>query len=246
MQYFVISLARTPERLNAFFERNGHRDLIRRFEAVDGRTLNVGELEQAGLVCPGYTGYSMPSLGAALSHRSLWMRAAAGGEAVTVFEDDGILHSRFIELAARLTPADAGAYDFIQWGWNFDSILSFQLPGGVSCCTATFDQAALRRNSAVFPQVQAQHQLYRLQGSFGIMAYTVSPAGAARLLRTCFPVGTTEAVRIDGLGRMVVNRDIDIALNNLYREETARCLVCFPPLAASRNEHASSTIRGAG
>ena len=78
MDVHVISLARSPDRLEAFQRSNAHLDGARIFEGIDGRALARQELIRDGVIAPDLD-YSPGALGGALSHRALWRVAAGGG-----------------------------------------------------------------------------------------------------------------------------------------------------------------------
>jgi hypothetical protein len=50
MKYFVISLKRTPQRLEQFFAWNPCRDMVEIFEAIDGQEMTWRKLEELGVV----------------------------------------------------------------------------------------------------------------------------------------------------------------------------------------------------
>ena len=79
----------------------------------------------------------------------------------------------------------------------------------------------------------------RLVNAFGIVCYSVSPAGARRLLAACFPL-RNEAIPIPGLNRHLLNISLDATMNKYYRGLNA--FACFPPLVWTENEHATSDV----
>lgn len=244
MKYFVISLERTPERLKRFYSLNGNRHRIEHFQAVDGRSMDRTSLAAEGVIEEKLSHYSNGAIGAALSHKRLWEMAVELDETITIFEDDAVLHHRFFEKVEEIC-ARTKNWDYIHWGWNFDSFLTFMMPGGLSPCVAQFSQDQMRANMASFQKEEMENPLYGLLGVFGIPAYSVSPAGARKLLEWCFPLCDLD-VYFWGLNRYLPNNGIDIVMNSFFREPDVSAWVSFPPLVITANDHSISTIQGQG
>lgn len=241
MKCFVISLKRTPERLKHFYALNGNRDRIEVFEAFDGLNINRDELVANAVIEEGLPHYSNGAIGCALSHKRLWEIAVELDQPITILEDDAILNHRFFEKTDEICVRTKG-WDYIQWGWNFDSFLTFMLPDDLSPCVSLFSQDEMRSNIRRFQSQEAEHSLYRLLGVFGIPAYTISVAGAKKLLEWCFPLCELD-VYFWGLNRNFPNNGVDIVMNDFFRQAHANALVCFPPLVITANEHSISTIQ---
>ncbi len=241
MELVVLNLDRSPERLAQFERDNPSHASIRRFSAVDGRTLDRGELRACGILSPDLE-YGDGALGSALSHLAQWQHAAQSGRALTVLEDDAVLCGNFREETARLLGALPAGWDYVQWGYNFDTCLTYDMLPDVSPCTATFDQERLRQAIGRFHTVAIAGALYRLVSSLGIPGYTISPQGATRLLRACLPLRPMQSF-YPGLNQWFGHRSIDFMLNTLH--ETHASYVAVPPLVVSANETAVSTVAGA-
>ena len=125
------------------------------------------------------------------------------------------------------------------WGFNFDSSLSFWLPFGLRTAMV-FDATQTRtaverlRNDKGLPQLQ------RLEFSFGLPAYTISPAGARRFKAACFPMRDFSR-SFPLITSPVRNFGIDATMNQVYPLASAH--VCFPPLVVTPNDRAASTIQ---
>ena len=122
----LINLDRSTDRLAEFQKRNAHLRDVTRFPAVDGRLLDKEKLITEGLMAPDCD-YKFGALGCALSHVSLWKKAANENRIITVFEDDAIATYRFQEKAAQLISTLPEDWDFIQWGYIFNP--TFRLGG---------------------------------------------------------------------------------------------------------------------
>jgi GR25 family glycosyltransferase involved in LPS biosynthesis len=233
----VINLDRCADRLSAFQALNGHLPLnFVRFPAVDGRNIVRGPLVDSGIIA---TDLCMRdgSLGCTLSHLALWDLAIERNQPLTICEDDAIFNCGFGRAAEAQLQALPPDWHIILWGWNFDSILLFDLVPGVSPCLSIFDQARMRMGIEAFRSAQLTPQPFRLFNTFGLPGYSISPTGAREIKRCCLPVRNMD-IYIPGLGGEVANEDVDIMLNAAYRHIQA--YVCFPPLIITKN--ADSTI----
>jgi glycosyl transferase family 25 len=106
----LINLDRSPERLQHFTAVNGHLTNVERFPAIDGGRQDIAALTRNGTIEEAVLErYTAGNLGLALTQLTLWEKAVAAGEVLTVCEDDAIFHRHFErqapELISRL-PAD--------------------------------------------------------------------------------------------------------------------------------------------
>jgi GR25 family glycosyltransferase involved in LPS biosynthesis len=241
MDIALINLDRTPDRLAEFVRVNRHLQTVKRYAAVDGRTLDTNALIADGLIEPAIlAAYTKGALGNACSHLGLWGIAVQESRAVTVCEDDAILNRHFAEAADRLMAALPADWDIVLWGWNFDSYLLFDMLPGVSTCLAAFDQAAMRAGVEHFQAQAVSPRLFRLQRAFGCPCYSISAKGAALFRSHCIPLREMP-VFFPGLNRHRPNDGIDIPMNDAYPQLQA--YVSFPPLAITPNRHDISTSR---
>ena len=238
MKHFVINLDRSQDRLSKFFINNGNEEKIERFRAVDGKRLAIENLEKRGLIQKNLRSYSRPALGVALSHALLWEKCLEINEPVTVFEDDAILNKYFFEKSQAVLETLPDSWEFIAWGWNFDSPMQFFLPGSVSPCVTFYNQDELRKNVDLFKSENFAPSAFKLHTLFGALAYSVTPAGAKQLKKHCFPI-QEKKIFVPALNREVLNYGFDVAWNEYHR--SGKSYVCFPPLTVSRND--DSTIQ---
>lgn len=231
----VISLARMPERRAEFTRRNA--GLAFEFvDAVDGAAMTEDALAATGLFPPEID-YTPGARGAALSHLKLWDEAIATDQPVTVAEDDAVFRPDFAGLQAEMLAGLAPGWDLVLWGFNFDSVLSYWLPFGLRTIL-WFDNAQVRTAMARLAGDRERPRLYRLEFSFGLPAYTISPAGARRFRAGCFPLRDFTR-NYPLVPQPVRNFGIDVAMNQVHALASAH--VCFPPLAITPNERATST-----
>ena len=234
----VISLARSQARRERFMQFNRHLP-FEFFDAVDGRALAPQDFAATGLFTPGLP-YTPGAYGCAMSHQRLWDDCIASGQPLTIAEDDAIFRLDFqaqYQAALQSLPPD---WDFVLWGWNLDFVLSLAFMPGISPAVVRFDQEQMRRSIDAFRPLQQRPQLLRLDQCWGIPAYTLSPAGAAKFRARCFPLRPfRRAVPLSS--QLLENTGIDSAMNTVYADTAS--FVAFPPLVVTENDHSISTIQ---
>ena len=109
----------------------------------------------------------------------------------------------------------------------------------VSSTVMVFNQAAMRDAIGDFQAMRDVPSPLRLDKCFGTPAYSISPSGARKFMRDCFPLRNFQ-LHFPVLNRMLPNNGIDIAMNRIYSATNSYC--ALPPLAVTKNEHASSLI----
>lgn len=228
----VISLAREAERRAGFLRRNAHVPSSF-FDAVDGRALSMNQIRATGLFLPEVeAAYDAHAYGVALSHWHLWSEAAAGTGPLTIAEDDAVFRRDFEARSEGVLAGLPAGWDLVLWGWNFDSALRVHPMGDVAPVEMLFDQSLLRQSLDAFQALEAPAQAFKLDKAFGLFAYTLSPKGAAALLKLCFPQRRL-SVWFPVFKAHQPNVGLDVATNAAYPQ--AQCYACFPPLAASPN-----------
>jgi GR25 family glycosyltransferase involved in LPS biosynthesis len=234
----VITLDRTPERREKFGRRNAHLQRVVRFSAVDGKQLDLAALRRDGLL-QGDPPYTPGAIGAALSHATLWRKAAATGETLTIAEDDAVFAQNFEAASAQLLATLPADWEFVLWGWNFDAYLWVELIPGVSPAVLTMDQNRMRQNIEAFPEQTVAPQPMKLLHSFGLPCYSVTPRGAQRMLEFCLPIRPL-MIAFEGFGVVVENRSGDMMLNGIMPKLNG--FVSIPPLVLTENRRELSTI----
>lgn len=240
MRISFLNLDKSTERLVSFLATNTHLTDLHRVSATDGSRFSRKDLQAVGVLEGEMLSYTDGAIGNALSHLGIWESAVKESTVTTLAEDDAVFHYQFEELAPKVIAKLPSDWDFILWGWNFDSILSFDLIPGVASCVGLFDQAALRANIPDYQKVSLDPVPYRLQRAFGVMCQSVSPGGASKLLKCCLPIRPMETF-YPVLNRTLPNASIDHMMNALY--PALKAYACFPPLAVTRNDHAISTVQ---
>lgn len=243
MRTLVLSLARTPERLERFRAANAATGIaFEVFPAVDGSTVSTAQAVADGAILAGTRGYKPGGIGNALSHRAIWREAAAASEPTAVFEDDIVLRH---DAAARIAAIPAGlppGWEIVMLGYNTDTLLELKMGGG-SDLRGTFSvHNPSEAQLAEFARGVAPVGVFPLNHAFGMGAYLISPAGARALADLCFPMND-RLFYIAGMEAWFQPFGIDGMLNAVFRDRAA--YACFPPLAWSRNDVASSTVQTA-
>lgn len=234
----VISLSRSHGRREAFAKANEHLE-YEFFDAVDGQLIDHSLAPYAELFEKGLA-YTPGAYGSAASHHALWKEAIDSKNPLTILEDDAITRLDFEEMSLRVIGAAPPDWDFVLWGWNFDSVLSLNLMPQVSPTSMLFDQTMLRNRIPDFQSMTDTPLLLGLNKCFGIPAYSISPKGAEKLMLGCFPL-VPFMLYHHGLNRMVPNMSLDIAMNRVYA--TVAAFASMPPLAVTKNERELSTIQ---
>jgi len=179
-------------------------------------------------------------LGCALSHLALWDLSIERNAALTVCEDDAIFNRHFTDDAGLIVNSLPRDWHFVLWGWNFDSYLCFDMIPGISHTTAKFDQNRLRAGAQEFQSRRLTPRPFRLLRACGSCCYSISPFGARALRDFCLPLRNM-SVFFPGLNRSLPNNNFDVMMNAIYPKMNA--FVSFPPLAITKNEHATSTVQ---
>lgn len=231
----VINLDRTPERLTRFLER--HPGLpVERFAAVDGATIDRNAGVRDGVIAV-ENDYHPGAIGVAMSHVKLWRQCAAGSAPFHIAEDDAILRRDFRSIAARLLDT-LDAWDIVLWAHNLDWPVQVRLAQGVGVTVVQYDPETVDvtrfRSATVIPS------LAPLSSAAGICCYSVSPAGAARMLADCLPIRSQDAQYLPKTAWL--NTGIDVEMSRHYA--AWRAYIATPPIAISDNDQRASTIRG--
>ncbi|MEC5384281.1 glycosyltransferase family 25 protein [Uliginosibacterium sp. H3] len=238
---YCINLDRSTQRLEEFERHNCSAIAYERFPAVDGKTVAREGLAYSGLMTPEILQkYKDGAVGAALSHRSLWLQCIADQTPLTVCEDDAIFHPEFRSIQSRILGTLDGDFDVLLWGWNFDSPMTLSLHGGVNRCAILGDQNGLRESIEAFKSAPIRPDVLKLHAALGLVCYTVTPKGAKKLLERCFPLRPM-SVAFPGLSYRVANMGLDVVTGAAY--PTMDSYVAFPPPVITRNDEAISTIQ---
>jgi glycosyl transferase, family 25 len=244
---YVISLARTPDKLAGFIERNTATGLtFKHFEAVDGTALEWNECVSNGLIRQHARGYRTGSLGSASSHRALWRRAVAARTPVVVFEDDIYCRHDILGQLERVLGLLRN-WDILLLGYNTDSVLEVGVTPTCSYGGFFSQRYPSAKDLEEFARERNEVGVLPLKNAFGLCSYAVSPEGAENLLANVFPLDNRELIvpymRFIHGGDTSQCRTLDMNVNTLYRHIGAYAVV--PPLALAPNDKAAWRTKSA-
>lgn len=240
MNKFFISLERTPERTERFLEVNAHVSDLVRSPGVDGSTMDLDAIKQRGFIHDNCQ-YTRGAIGSGLAHIALWGNVAQSGVPAHIFEDDAFLCRNFDEESSRILASLPDDWDIILWGNNSDTVLKFELLPGITPCVVTFSQNAVREGIHMFRTMDVLSMPFRLDHTFGICGYAISPAGAEKMIRGCLPLRSVDVQYPSLDNRVLASNAIDHLMNLNYAQMNA--YTCFPPLCLTDNQTATSLNR---
>lgn len=235
----VISLERTSERRARFIAAHERLE-FEIFPAIDGATLPPAVLQDQDLFVQPLPAMSSGAYGCALSHLRLWERVIEADAPMTIAEDDALFRRDFAVASEGLIALLPANWDLVLWGWNFDSVLSLLGLPDVAPSVMVFNQDALRENVDRYRHQTHRPFPLRLDKCFGLVAYTISPAGARKFKERCFPMQHF-TLEFPLLQHLMPNSGVDIPMNRIYASTYS--FVSFPPLVVTENRHETSTVQ---
>jgi len=158
---------------------------------------------------------------------------------MTVAEDDTVFSHSFAAHAKTLLAGLPADWDIVLWGYNLWTFLWVEVPRGVGAVEIRWNSRLMRDNLGRFAGAPDVPALLKLLHAFGTQCYSVSPHGAAALLKNCLPLqsGFTRFRHFPITSR---NEGIDGIMNGFY--PSLEAYACFPPLVVPDDSQAS-TIR---
>ena len=130
----VISLKRTPQRLDDFLRRNSHTLKewnVHLLEGIDG-SQHSELFKKSRLVSSNVLKRWTPgAIGSALSHMLSWRLCVQLGKPMVVVEDDAILSKTLKQNLLMLLRSISDQPPFLLLGWNLDSLLQAELEPGL-------------------------------------------------------------------------------------------------------------------
>lgn len=235
---FVISLSRTPERLEAFTKANSNAAIsFKIFNAIEGEKIHEADIPRH--FAPGAKFYTRSSLGNALSHLALWQRCVEQRKNFIVLEDDAVTRrdtkERLLGLLESLVD-----WDIVLLGYNTDVPLELIISPGIFC--GTLFSAPYPDSAQLLQFVDASNPvgLHRLKLALGTCGYTISPKGAKVLAQACFPL-TNPVVRFGSVNHFFKAAALDAVMATIYPKISA--YACLAPLVMTPNNKANSTVK---
>jgi glycosyl transferase, family 25 len=234
---FVISLKRTPERLQSFLVQNAKCEInIQHFEAIDGTQVDAADIE-GHIVAKGATGYKAGVVGNAMSHLALWKRCADQEKYFIVFEDDAVAR---IDIKARLldTIGQLDEWHIVALGYNTDAVLEVSIAPGIYFGGAFSVKHLTVKQLSDFSKSTNAVALHRLNLMMGTCCYAISPRGAQILMQACFPMDN-RPVHYASTGHRFRAYSLDSVMATIYPTKSA--YVSIAPLVMTTNDRHTST-----
>ncbi len=239
LKTFVVNLDRQADKYDSFLGRNAGCGIdFERFSASDGSHMSDNDVMALHLVVPGAR-FTSGAIGCAASHRRIWQWVVEQGVPALVFEDDVTIRHDLNERLAALLPA-LGNWDYVTLGYNTNSVLDIEYAPGLKSMMGFLPQHLDEHGERVFQSSNGSVATFRLNACFGTPGYVVSPAGAKKLLRLCFPMDN-RSFTVPLLGRALQVSGIDNMINVI--SPTIQAYACFVPLVVPRNHLATSTVQ---
>jgi GR25 family glycosyltransferase involved in LPS biosynthesis len=225
---YVISLKRTPERLERFLNVNKHMN-FQVFDAIDGKNMEP------------FGDYNKYAHATAMSHIELWKKCAEGTEDFLICEDDAELHKDLQRALDSLKEAKH-PYDFIGWGWNIDAELFVSMYPTLCPVSMQFSPKHMLENKTNYLNTPVDPIFMQLHYYFGCCCYTITPEGAKQFLDILYPLAEDVTIDIQGIKTWTIkSKGIDCAMAAAFAKTLS--VVCFPPMALTENDASISTIQ---
>lgn len=235
----VLNLPRRLDRRETFLKWNSQEQLqIKWIEAVDGQQLQFADMVREGIVLDKATHFTAGHIGCGLSHKLMWERAVRENQPLIICEDDAILRGDFVSEATRGMEQLPPQWDFLLFGYNFDSVLDVELIPHLELRSQFSKRVFTTSELSDFVANRQPSVCLPMNNGFGFHAYAVSPKGAKQLIELCFPMAGI-SVGVPALNSIITPApSIDIIANAHYRRLHAYCMV--PPLTISPHDQKQS------
>ena len=239
----VITLKRTPERLENFFKHNKQaldKLNVHIIEGVDG--VQQRELfKKSRLISKEVLyGWSPGAIGSALSHMLSWRLCIQLNKPIIVAEDDAVLAKEISQSLAVLLRGAGDEIPFLLLGWNLDSLLQAELWPGLGLISLFEPAYPKEEQIEQLVNCKGERRICKLKRCFGLPAYRITPRMAKYLLESLNPL-TRDLIP---MGRGIptnFSQTLDGVLNNQY--EIIGAKVIFPPLALAINDQKNSLTK---
>ena len=176
-----------------------------------------------------------------ISHLSILEECVLHQTPYTILEDDAILVTNFDEKASKLMHDIVENWDIILWGYNWDAPLHVKLFDDSDVILQVNLQSEINQFTIdSFKKSGRNSKLHRLVMGWGIHCYTVSPSGAAKIIKA-IPKITDWKIIIEKIGIRWWAESLDGIFNHLYQGLNA--FAALPPLSYAENNHSTSKLK---
>ena len=239
----VITLKRTPDRLQEFFRRNAEvieQWNVRVLEGIDGSQQKELFKKSRIISRNVLNNWSSGAIGSALSHMHCWRFCTRINKPIVIAEDDTILSKKLRKSLETLLKNEEDNPPFLLMGWNLDSLLQAELEPGLGLISLF--EPAYPKEVIVTQLVnrETERRLCKLKRCFGLPAYRITPKTARYLLQKLNPLVSEEIKMGRGIPTHYT-QTLDGILNNQYDRIEAK--IIFPPLAIALNDQEKSLTR---
>ena len=239
----VITLKRTPDRLQYFFRRNVQ--ALKKWnvcviEGIDGDQ-QKDLFKKSRLISQNIArSWTSGAIGSALSHMHCWRMCTQLDKPLVIAEDDTILSMKMSEYLEKLLIGREDSPSFLLLGWNLDSLLQAELEPGLGLISLFEPAYPEEEEITELVNSTTERRACKLKRCFGLPAYRITPKTAKYLLEKLNPL-TSEEI---SMGRGIpthYSETLDGILNNQYEKIEAK--IVFPPLALALNDQNKSLTR---
>ena len=241
----VITLKRTPERLETFYKINKHslHDWeVEVLDGIDGMQQQKLQHRSRWVSTSAKENWSKGAIGSALSHIKAWRRCIELNQNVVIAEDDAVLAKDLKRKLEELNLFKTATIksNLVLLGWNLDSLLHAELTPGlrmISLFEPIYPE--LEQIRTIINSTQ-KRKLCNLNQCFGLPAYLINPEIAQELLQICKPLRT----EINSMGRGIPEH-IFVTLDGMLinRYETINAQITVPPLVLAKNSQGESLTK---
>lgn len=245
MRFNVINLPARADRRAQFMAWNARPGIEMTWvNAAIGAELDRGELIAQNIITTDNAIFNAGALGAAVSHRTLWLAARAAATPTIICEDDACLRGDTAQHAQTLLTQLPADWHICYLGYNTDAVVATQSVDGLKALLM-FDESA-KRAPGYFDAFARLHApapaLLQCYQAWGVLGYAVSPIGAQRLLELCFPMRADTEIFMFGQNRKLKPYGIDGMINVALQRAPLNAYCLHPPLIVGPNDPATSDI----
>ena len=232
MDIFVISLANSDRRIE-FDKLNKNKINYTYFDGIDKNNIKL----ESSIIKKNSYGYSREAIGCAMSHLSLWEKSIELNKPIIIMEDDAFVSYDFNNHIDKVTKMLPNNWHILQLCYNCDSVLSYSNTNFENSICYFTKKKFNDKDIIAFQQSHIYPTITKLNISFGLGCYMISPEGARILKQECFPLDN-RILNIPIIGT-IKSYTIDCMMANLYPKINA--YICPIPFVMTKHLHVNYT-----